>query len=73
MSMYEVRDPEIEALMKKIGRQVKDQMPIGWGFTLFIFGYGFNKPVFYISSAQREDMIVTLKQFIKGQEGVNKT
>lgn len=61
---YEVHDPEIEARLKEIGRRLKDAMPEGYGFNLMIFSYGEGGAMFYLSSAQREDMIKAMKEFI---------
>ena len=71
-----VRDPEIENLMRRLGRRIKSMMPIGWGFTLLIFsfgksglpGEGEHGATFYISSAERESMIEAMKEFIKRHE-----
>ena len=62
---YEIRNPEIERLLKELGIKIRKDMPRGFGFTLFIFGYGEDKPLFYISSAVREDMIKTMYEFIE--------
>ncbi len=69
MENYEVNDPKIERLLKDIGGRLKSAMPPGWGFTLFIFSFGKGGSLFYLSSAQRDDMINTMKEFIKRQEG----
>jgi len=61
---YEVRDPEIELLLKGIASRIKKVMPSGWGFSLFIFSYGAEGSTFYISSANRDDFIQNLREFI---------
>lgn len=61
---YEIRNEAVEALLQKLGRQMKDVMPPGYGFSLLVFGYSPNNQLFYISSAQREDMIRTMQEFI---------
>lgn len=61
---YEVRNAEIEELLRLIGRKLKNQMPSGYGFSLLIFGFSPGNELFYISSAQREDMIRTMQEFI---------
>jgi hypothetical protein len=66
---FEVRNEEIEQQLKAVGRAVKDNMPDGWGFTLFMFSYGADGSMFYLSSANREDMVKAMKEFIERQEG----
>lgn len=66
---YNVRNQEIETLLRKLGRRIKDMMPPGWGFTLMIFNFGSPENttgagMFYISSAQRDDMIRAMREFI---------
>ncbi len=71
---YQVKNEEIEALVRKLGHVLGAQMPEGWGFTLLIYDYGEKTgeagkdALFYISSADRADMILTMKEFIKKQE-----
>jgi hypothetical protein len=64
---FEVDDPAIKALLQKIGRELKDQMPKGWGFSLLVFSYGEDGAMFYLSSAQRADMILAMQEFIQRQ------
>lgn len=56
------RNEGIEEILKDIGHGIGDKLPPGWGFNLLIFTF---KPgaTFYISNAQREDMIRELKDF----------
>lgn len=61
---YTVRDPEIEQRMKLIGELIKDKLPDNWGFNLLLFTYGEKGNLFYISSAEREDVIKVMKEFI---------
>lgn len=65
---YEVKDPEIKALLHNIAIRLKSEMPPGWGFTLFLFSYGEGGALFYLSSAERTDMIKVVKEFIKKEE-----
>lgn len=68
---YEVRHATAERKLREIGRMLKDTMPTGWGFTLFIFEYGDEVDkgsMFYLSSSEREDMLKVLKEFIAKQE-----
>ncbi len=65
---FNIRDPHIEELMKKIADTIADRMPDGWGFNLMLFEYGEGGSLFYISSAQRPDIINVMKEFIKRNE-----
>ena len=62
---YEVRDPEIERVSTEIGRMLKNVMPDGWGFTLLMFTYGADGSMFYISSAERSDMMRPMREFLQ--------
>ena len=64
---YEIRNPEIEELLKGLGKFLGDQMPPGWGFTLLIFSFGEGGSSFYISNAQRPDMLLHMQEFVDRQ------
>lgn len=66
---YEVRNQELEQKLKDLGKIINNLLPPGVGFTLMLFKYGSDKGLFYISSANREDMLATMKFFIAKQEG----
>ena len=69
MSMsFEVRNPEVEAKLKEIGRMLKASMPEGFGFTLLITSYGDGGSLFYMSSCDRQSMIATMREFIQKHE-----
>ncbi len=63
-SAYTIRDPEIEKLLRSLGEFLGNKMPEGWGFNLMLFTYGEGGALFYISSAQREDVIKVMKEWI---------
>jgi hypothetical protein len=67
---FEVRNEEVEAKLKEIGRGIKESMPAGFGFTLMIFSYegGAKGSLFYLSSAERDSMIETMREFIRKHE-----
>lgn len=68
---YEVHHAGAERTLRDIARTLKDVMPPGFGFTLFIFEYGDDVDhgsMFYASSSVREDMLKVLKEFIAKQE-----
>ncbi len=64
---YQVKNPEAEAALKDIGRIIKDQMPDNMGFALLMFDYGKDGAMFYLSSAQREDMVKAMLEFLQKQ------
>lgn len=59
------RNPEIEALLKDLGHMLGDKCPPGWGFCLQLFTFGPGGALFYISNAQRADMLNTMKEFLR--------
>ena len=61
---FEVRDQQAEKLLGDIGRILKRSMPDGYGFSLLVFTFGEGGNMFYTSSAQREDMIRVMQEFI---------
>jgi len=65
---YEVRDAEMEELLKRFGRELKAILPPSIGYTLFLFDYGEKGNMFYLSTAQRADMIEGLKEFLARPE-----
>lgn len=62
---YGVDNPEIKKLLNDLAHLLGDQMPKGCGFTLLLFSYGEGGDLFYISSAQRDDMLRTMAEFIQ--------
>lgn len=57
----------LEFMLGKLGKILKDQMPEGMGFALFLFEFKANSPLLYISTAQREAVTQALKKFISEQ------
>lgn len=64
---FEVRDEDMEAMLKELGGILKDSMPEGWGFTLLMYTYD-KGATFYVSSGHRADVMRMLKEFIAKQE-----
>lgn len=62
---HELDNPEIKELLNRLGNSLGAQMPEGWGFTLFLFTYGEGGSLFYISSAQKADMLNTIAEFLQ--------
>lgn len=62
---FEVRNERAEKVLRDMGQSLREAMPQGYGFSLLIFSYGEGGDLFYTSSAQREDMIRTMQEFIE--------
>jgi hypothetical protein len=65
---FEIENDEMKDTMRRLGIQVNKTLPQGWGFTIFLFEYS-GSSMFWISSANRQDMIKALREFIKKEEG----
>lgn len=65
---FEIHNQMIEDHLRTVGRAIKDEMPHGWGFTLMMFEFGEGPGFFYLSSAQRADMVKMLKEFLEKLE-----
>lgn len=65
---FEVRNEQVESCLKDIGNKLRSMMPEGYGFTLLIFTYGEGGSMFYTSSADRQDVIAAMREFIAKHE-----
>lgn len=65
---FEIENTEIQTILNDMGKSIASGLPKGWGFNLLIFSFGEGGSTFYISNAQRADMISTMKEFIEKQE-----
>jgi len=61
---FEVKNEEIKETMNDIGKLIASGLPENWGFTLLLFEYGPDGDLFYISKAERKQMIEVMKEFI---------
>lgn len=71
MGVFHVSNPEIERRMNEVGQLIQMSLPEGWGFSLLIFDFDNAKTdggVFYVSNAQRADMLVAMREFIANVE-----
>lgn len=51
-------------IAKKIGRAIKADMPLNWGFTLILYSYGGDGFMTYLSSGEREQCIKMLEEIL---------
>jgi hypothetical protein len=65
-----VRDDfgRLEAAAKRVGDAIRDSIPPGVGFTLFLFDFGDRGGLTYLSSADRSDMLNVLREFLARRE-----
>ena len=61
--------PEVKASGESLAKIIDAALPPGHGFALLIFEFGEKGQLSYISNAQRDDMIATMKDFIAIHEG----
>lgn len=64
----EVRDPEVEEQMKKIGHMLREITPDGFGFIFLLASIGPGGSTFYTSSVEREGAIKLLREFLHRME-----
>jgi len=66
---YEIENDEMKETMRRLGGVINELLPDGWGFTIFLFEYN-GESMFWMSSAERADMIKALREFIRKNEGM---
>lgn len=64
---YEVINKEVQERLLQLAKLLQSECPEGWGFALQMFEFK-GKAFFYISNADRKDMIMALKEFIRKEE-----
>lgn len=66
---HTIDDPKMKKILNEIGNTIGLSLLPNWGFNLLLFEFGGpDKSLFYISSAEREDVIQVMKEWIKRQE-----
>lgn len=65
---YQLRHAGAERALREIAEQIKPKLPPGFGFGLFLFEFGDHASMFWISNAQRPDMIKALREWIARQQ-----
>lgn len=58
---------EVKAKLNEFGRRIKAECPPGWGFALLMFTYGEGGSMVWLSSAERQDMLKALQEFLRSQ------
>lgn len=58
---------DVQRLGNVIGSAVGRALPAGWGFGLFLFTYGEGGTMFWLSSAQRDDMVKALQEWMRAE------
>lgn len=56
--------PGLEALQRRIARQIQSMLPDSVGFTFLLFDFGPGGHLAYMSNADRDDMIRAMKELI---------
>lgn len=64
---FAFHDPAIRDQLRDVGREIRDRLPVGWGFLLMLFQYGEGGGLFYMSSAERADVLQVLEEFKRRQ------
>lgn len=65
---FTVENAKLKKILRQLAGSIAARLPTGWGFTLLLFEYGEKGSLFYISNAQRADMVRTMKEFIARNE-----
>lgn len=60
-------EADMQSLLRELGARIGEDLPAGWGFNLLLFTYGEGGALFYISSAQRADVLNVMREFIRRQ------
>lgn len=65
---HSIKDPEMIELLNQLGDKISLGLPSGYGFNLLLFEFGGpGNNLFYISNADREDVIKMMKEWIERQ------
>ena|ERR1700683_3378328 len=61
---YQVANAEITETLRELAEKIDSKLPQGWGFTLLLFEFDPDNSLFYISNAQRQDIIKVMREWI---------
>lgn len=56
---------EMRPILQQLGGKIGAVLPEGWGFNLLLFSFGEGGSLFYISSAERADVLNVMREYIK--------
>jgi GTPase len=60
--------PELaDGKLQDLAKQIRAQLPDGWGFGLFLFNYGEGGSMVWVSSAERATILEALHEFLRKQ------
>lgn len=65
---YEVKDDTKQRALRTVATLVDEHVPDGMGFAVFMFDFGPDGAMFYMSSAERADVVLALKEWIAREE-----
>ena len=69
MENFEIKNAEVQTMLKDIGKTLHGAMPDGFCFSFLMFSIGDGGSTFYISDANRDDMLKAMQEF---QEFIDK-
>jgi len=70
---YEIKSDEKRRALRTIATLVDGQTPDGMGFAVFLFDFGPDGALFYMSSAERQDIVAMMKEWIAREEAKEAT
>ena len=68
MDELEKMEEIVKAKMQDIAKNVKKELPEGFGFVVLAFKFNEKGQMIYVSNANREDVINSMKEFIEKTE-----
>lgn len=64
---FEVENEQVKTTLNLIGNRIGGALDKGWGFLLMLFEYGPKGSMFYLSSAERGDVVRMAQEWIDKQ------
>ena len=64
---FEIENEPVKATLNDIANRIGGALPKGWGFLLMLMSYGEKGSLFYLSSAERENVIDMVQEWINKQ------
>lgn len=55
----------VKGKMQGIAKKVQDELPEGFGFVVLAFKFNEKGQMMYVSNANREDVVQSMKEFIE--------